>query len=169
MLQEPLEDRFKLKVHFENKGEVPVYVLTVARGGPKLESFKEGSCTPIESTTFLPPPRTPDDKRCNPGSVLNGDEPNINVVSLPGATLDQFAGLLTYPLFRTVIDKTGLRGRFDFHFEFATDENSPKFNPDGARGPSIFTALQKLGLRLDSDKAPRKVLLIDHVEKPSEN
>jgi uncharacterized protein (TIGR03435 family) len=114
MLQALLEDRFQLKVHFEIRGKVPVYILSVARGGPRLEPFQVGSCVPIESSMFLPSQETPEDKRC-PGSVLNGTEPNMNVLSLQGATLDQFAGMLTYPLFRTVIDRTGITGRYDFH------------------------------------------------------
>src|SRR5580692_9203818 len=104
MLQALLEDRFELRAHFEAKGEVPAYLLTVAKGGPKLQRFKEGSCTPIESNEFLPPPLAPGEKRC-PGSVLAGAEPNINVLDVRGVTLDQFAGVLRYPLWGSVIDK----------------------------------------------------------------
>jgi uncharacterized protein (TIGR03435 family) len=169
MLQALLEDRFKLRAHFEAKGEVPAYLLTVAKGGPKLQRFKEGSCTPIESNEFLPPPLAPGEKRC-PGSVLAGAEPNINVLDVRGVTLDQFAGVLRYPLWGSVIDKTGITGRFDFHLEFAIDETSPRFVPDGASGPSVFTAIQQqLGLKLESSKEPQRVLVIDSVERPSEN
>lgn len=78
---------------------------------------------------------------------------------------------------RPVVDKTGITGLFDFHLEFSPDETTPGFHPgtpeDGLtdrRGPSIFTAVQEhLGLKLESAKGSREFLVIDHVERPSEN
>jgi uncharacterized protein (TIGR03435 family) len=67
---------------------------------------------------------------------------------------------------RRVIDKTGLSGLFDIHIEIPPDPLAT--NDPGA--PSIFTVLQEeLGLKLDSDKATGQVLVIDHVERPSQN
>lgn len=168
MLQRLLEERFQMKVHFETRGQVAVSVLTVAKGGPKLTPFHEGSCVPIESSRTLPEPLPPGQKRCT-GSALAGKEPNMTIADMEGVTLEQFAGFLTYPLFRTVVDKTGITGRYDFHLEFALDESSPRFVADGATGPSISTALQQFGLKLETAKQPKKVLIIDHAQKPSGN
>jgi uncharacterized protein (TIGR03435 family) len=55
MLQTLLEDRFKLRIHHETK-EGPVYVMTVAKGGSKLQPAKEGSCTPLDLNHLPPPP-----------------------------------------------------------------------------------------------------------------
>jgi uncharacterized protein (TIGR03435 family) len=80
---------------------------------------------------------------------------------------------------RTVIDKTGFTGLFDFRLDFLPDETTaalPPPPPDAAsasldsRNPSILTALQEqLGLRLESTKGPVDVIVIDHVERPSAN
>jgi uncharacterized protein (TIGR03435 family) len=66
-----------------------------------------------------------------------------------------------------VIDKTGITEKFDFHLEFAPDDAEPSDEPDAA--PSIFSALGQLGLKLDPAKGPRDFLVIDRVERPSEN
>jgi uncharacterized protein (TIGR03435 family) len=77
---------------------------------------------------------------------------------------------------RTVVDKTGLSGRFDFDLEFAPDQlpqgpplpGAPSPPPIDPNGPSIFTALQEqLGLKLESARGPVEVLVIDHVERPT--
>ena len=67
---------------------------------------------------------------------------------------------------RTVIDKTGLAEKFDFHVEYAPNEADLA---DDLAAPSIDSVLGKLGLRLERTKGPREFLVIDHVEKPSEN
>ena len=99
-----------------------------------------------------------------------------------GTTLDGFSRLLHLVLDRPVVDKTGIKARFDFYLEFAEDETTPKLAlpPGGDPGvpaaapsdpgaPSIFTAIQQLGLKLEPAKGPREFLVIDHVERPSEN
>jgi uncharacterized protein (TIGR03435 family) len=74
---------------------------------------------------------------------------------------------------RVVIDKTGLNGTYDFELNWSPDDGHvPMLNgvPQESTGPSIFTAFQEqLGLKLESQKAPVEVLVIDHVEHPSEN
>jgi uncharacterized protein (TIGR03435 family) len=83
-------------------------------------------------------------------------------------------------LHRTILDKTGLAGIYDIKLEWMPAESQTLKGIDGDRmpdsppadssGPSIFTALQEqLGLKLESQKGPVEVLVIDHVEKPSEN
>jgi uncharacterized protein (TIGR03435 family) len=94
-------------------------------------------------------------------------------------TLSEFSKLLNLALDRPVIDKTGLAGRFDIHLEFAADQATPGLHglvPDSPAatsdpsGPTIFTAIQEqLGLKLESTKGPVELLVIDHIERPSEN
>jgi uncharacterized protein (TIGR03435 family) len=78
-----------------------------------------------------------------------------------------------------VLDKTGLTGQYDIKLEFTPEDGAgrgPGDGPDGGApppetsGPSIFTALQEqLGLKLESSKGPVEIIIIDRVEKPSEN
>jgi uncharacterized protein (TIGR03435 family) len=156
MVQKLLADRFKLTFHHDKK-ELSVYVLTVGKGGlknvTKSESPAPGFSIPI---------------RPAPGgiamSVRNGTMTNFAVFGLQGAVLD-----------RPVLDQTGLTDRFDFTLTWAPDESqfggripppSESTNPP----PGLFTAIQEqLGLKLDEVKAPADVMVIDHVEKPSEN
>jgi uncharacterized protein (TIGR03435 family) len=159
MLQSLLADRFGLALHRESR-EMPVYFLTAAKGGLKLASA-EGSCV-------KPDPNMPPAGRKLPfcGSVRSGpagmDAWKINIKTL--------ASNLSGALGRSVIDKTIFQGTFDVHLEFARDQvgTHPPETDSGA--PSLFTAVQEqLGLKLESGKAPVEVLVIDHVEKPSEN
>ena len=170
MLQALLEDRFKLRVHRETR-DVPVYALTVAKGGLKLSPFKEGSCTLVDRTQFPPfsAPLTPDQiaKNCN----ARGTKDGLNLkVEAQGMTIDEFARIFldTHTLGRPVINRTHIAGRFDFHLEYAPERGAPADELGG--GPSIFTALQEqLGLKLESARGPGEFLVIDHIERPSEN
>ncbi len=81
----------------------------------------------------------------------------------------------TSDLGRTIINRTELTGTFDVHLKWSIDPLTGPAGP-GAEpppdlgGPSLFTALQEqLGLRLESTKGPVEVLVIDHIEKPSDN
>lgn len=98
-------------------------------------------------------------------------------------TLAMFANQLSRILGRTVLDKTGLEGEYDIRLEYRMEvgQGGGRGTPPGAGpspeppegnddSPSIFTALQEqLGLRLDQTKGPVEVLVIDRVEKPSDN
>ena len=174
MMQALLEDRFKLKLHREIT-EAPVYALTVAKTGPKLQQFKEGSCTPVDLTNGSPPPLASGQKYCSAGVNIGK---SIKLVA-EATSLDDFCQLLGLVLDRPVIDKTGITGIFEFHLEFAIDDVIPGLlsdrgtpPPTGAPdpvGPSIFEVVQKFGLRLVPTKGPRDFLVIDHVERPSAN
>jgi uncharacterized protein (TIGR03435 family) len=94
--------------------------------------------------------------------------------------MEEFAGnLQAAVLDRPVIDQTGLKGRFDFHLQWTPAETqfastggpgTPPKPPEGADAPDLFTAIQQqLGLKLESTRAQIDVLVIDKVEKPSEN
>lgn len=170
MLQSLLEDRFKLTVHFDTRG-VPVYNLTIAKGGLKLPAFKEGSCTPVDRTQFPPFSGPPALGQTKNNCRARGTKDGVNLkVDAQGMTIDEFAKVFldTHTLGRPVINKTGTAGRFDFQLEYAPDMSLT--TDDLAGGPSIFTALQEqLGLRLESARGPAEVLVIDHIEHPSEN
>jgi len=162
MVQGLLQDRFKLVLHHEPR-ELPVYVLTVAKDGPKL---KAGDCITLDPNT-LPPPGQRQSAYCGFSSSGNN---NIQGTSIPMTILADYLGLV---LKRKVIDKTGFAGNFDVSLRWAPDQVStgnPSVPSTDNGGPSIFTAIQEqLGLRLDSAKGPVEVLVIDHLEKPSEN
>jgi uncharacterized protein (TIGR03435 family) len=174
MMQRLLEDRFQLKIHRQTS-EGSVYFLTVARGSPKLPSFTEGSCKPF--STSSPPPIQPNGEfpkeYCK--SMIYGIKPAIEA---QGGTLDEFSKMLRMVVGRPVIDKSGITGRFNIRVEFSREGTelagialkgpSPASDPTGP--PSIFTALQEqLGLKLESGRGPVDTLVIDHIERPSEN
>jgi uncharacterized protein (TIGR03435 family) len=146
MIRSLLADRFKLVVHIETK-ELPVYELIVDKNGPKL---KESS---------------PDQQR---GFGGRRDEFRAWAVTIPF-----LAERLSVRLQRTVMDKTGLTGKYDFDLKWdpgqtpAPQDGSPS-TPSGE--PSLFSALQEqLGLKLVPTKGPVQTLVIEHVERPSEN
>ncbi len=148
MLQTLLAERFRLVVSRGTR-EIPVYALVVAKGGAKLHEIKEDEATPttgkeLEALGVLPPARV--------GERLAGS-------MFDRETMDQFASILSdNPKFdRPVVDKTGLNGVYLLGLRWYADGD-------------ITTAMQEwLGLRLESQKAPMSILVIDHIERPSEN
>jgi uncharacterized protein (TIGR03435 family) len=185
MLQTLLETRFQLKIHRETR-EVPIYALRVAKGGLRMQRFKEGTCTPIDLVKFLAqystpgslPTLPPDQKYCpNNSAPLHG--PNI-VWDAQGMTIEELCKFVLRYMDRPVVDETGLTGRFRMRLEYYPDEISSSTvrgggsfedEPSGIPpGASIFTALQEqLGLSLEKAKGPGEFLVIDGVERPSEN
>jgi uncharacterized protein (TIGR03435 family) len=171
MLQTLLEDRFKLQIRRLAR-EIPTWDLVVAKGGPKMTPFPEGSCVPggppSAQTTLEPGQR-----RCRNVTQFRG---TTMVLDAEGLTLDQLADVhLFLAAQRPVVNKTGLTGRFNFTMEYAPPEgtriNGGLADPDAAStAPSIFTAMQEqLGLKLESAKGRGEYLVIDRVEKPVEN
>jgi uncharacterized protein (TIGR03435 family) len=171
MLQTLLEDRCKLKVHHEAR-ETPVYALTVAKGGPKLKESTPDSCTPLDLSH---PPADPQAAPCGfPVTRIN----NGNVVAdARGITMAEFAARGLTRVDRPVVDKTGLGGHYDIHLEYAitgplrvNGGEAPDITlPADPAGASMFSAVESLGLRLVSDKAPIDVIVVDSVERPSGN
>ena len=88
-----------------------------------------------------------------------------------GIPIGNLVSPLTQELGRIVQDKTGLTGKYDIELRWTTDDAAPDSrSASDSPGPSIFTAMQEqLGLKLESQKAPVQVLLIDHVEQPPPN
>jgi uncharacterized protein (TIGR03435 family) len=158
MLRGLLTERFKLTVHHQSV-ELPIYEMVMAKSGSKL----------------MPsiPPSSPDpkDPATKPRSWIrfagkgllegnNADAPTlVTVLSMQ----PELGG-------RLVVDKTGLKGKYDFTLKW-TPETGQSGETQGAdTGPSLFTALQEeLGVKLQSTKAPVDTIVIDHVELPAAN
>jgi len=153
MVQALLTERFQLKIHREMR-EIPIYVMTVAKGGHKMKVRTAGDDGPPTSMLFR-------------GANVPGR--NTTMAMLAG-------GLQKLVLDRPVIDKTGLTGNYDFDLSWRPD--GTQF---GGRGgtlpaasdpdrPDIFTALQEqLGLKLEAQKGPGEVIVVDNADKPSDN
>ncbi len=174
MMQTILADRFQLKIHRETR-EVPVYDLTVAKGGARLTPFQEGSCTPVDFGNGVPGTRPANGCR----QVIGGSGP-VREMTAQGVTIDQFRKLLFLIMDRPVIDKTGISGLYDFHLEFGMTEATPMLStegrpvfgapPEDPGGPSIFAVLERqFGLKLERSRGPREFLVIDGVERPTAN
>ena len=144
LLRALLADRFKLACHRETR-ELPIYALVVAKGGSKLTTSK-----------------------------ANGVTTNASYGKLvaQGITVDGFARELAKRVGRPVSNQTNIEGRFDVTLLWTPDEGPAMLNgasiPDPP--PSIYTAIQEqLGLKLDPQKGPVEVLVVDHVEMPTAN
>lgn len=155
MMQNLLKDRFGLRVHTETH-EARVYVLTPAKNGLKPPDAKPEPCFYGSNT-----PRAEGQERCGAMSVTP------ELIANEKVSMEWFAGVLESLLGRPVVNKTGFTGSFKVRLEFAAV--APNRDSDSTK-PSIFAALeQELGLKLESQKGTEDVLVIDHVERPSEN
>ena len=157
LLKNLLADRFKLKVHFVTKGS-PMYDMVVAKGGPK---FKIPAPTKESAEAGKNP------EAAKPRSV----EASPDVFKGRRVSMDMLASHLSSTLHSTVADKTGLTGLYNVDLKWSPEDAGPSNeDADAESSPSIFTALQEqLGLKLIPTKGPNETLVIDHVEKPSEN
>jgi len=211
MVQSMLEDRFQLKAHLETR-ELPIYNLVIAKDGPKIKASEDQTppgaglpgppqpCSPAPATPAQPPPPPP-----LPGQRGGPGDPNfvlprgamLMMANPTGLTLQGTAqpisaliGAIQQQAGRPVIDKTDLKGLFDFKLQFSREglagpagpAGLPPVPPPGAAGPapgpataaadpvpSIFTSIQELGLRLESAKGPVEVLVVESAQKPTEN
>jgi uncharacterized protein (TIGR03435 family) len=176
MLRILLEDRFKLKVHRDSE-VVPVYTLTLANGRVRPKPARDGRCVRSDPTQTPPPPVPGEPPPTVCGRPIPSPKGRNVAFDVFGTSISDFAdALLSRILNRVVIDKTGETGLFDLHFEFTPNDATPlggtalPVAPAGENDISIFTALQEqLGLKLESAKGPVEVLVIDSVQKPSEN
>jgi uncharacterized protein (TIGR03435 family) len=149
MMQALLADRFKLKAHFETR-VMPLYELTVTKGGPKLKE--------------------------NPDTGKGMASVGASRIRGTDVPLRQLVGFLeTVPDIggRVIVDKTGLTGTYDFNLKWTPlDAGAPGgiASSPNAESVSLFSAIEEqLGLKLTSTKGPGQVLIIDHIEQPSEN
>jgi uncharacterized protein (TIGR03435 family) len=164
MLQSLLSDRFKLRIHRTTK-QSPVYALVVAKGGPKINLSADQTSPDVNGP--VPPGAGPNHGalRMGPGLLIGNAVP-----------MSRFAMVLSRSaLDRLAIDKTNLVGRFDIELRWAPEWRGSPNDPEGSPVvasdyPSLFTAIQEqLGLKLESARGPVGLIVIDHVERPSEN
>jgi uncharacterized protein (TIGR03435 family) len=154
MMQALLADRLKLKVHFETR-EISIFALVVAKGGLKMHEAQAGD-------TYANGLKRGDGKPLGRQSFTMG---NGNMTA-QGILMDTLAANLGNMTGHLVENKTGLTGAYDFTLQYSASDPPP---PDST-APSIYTALEEqLGLKLESTREPVQVLVIDHVERPSEN
>jgi len=146
MVQKLLESRLNLKFHRE-KRDLSIYAITVAKGGPKLlKSAESSDALPTQS-----------------GGGSGGERAR----KLTNNSMADFALGMQSFLDRPVVDKTGLIGKYDFVLKWTPDEADGN---DLRAAPGIFTAVQEqLGLKLEPTRGSTEVLVIDHVERPTEN
>jgi uncharacterized protein (TIGR03435 family) len=181
MVQSLLADRFKFTFHFEAQ-QVPVLTLTLikpGKTGPKLRPHADG--TPCETPT---PPEASD--RSEKISAVYPARCDVyELVETPGhmvllgsrnTTMDLLAHSLNNVgrLGRPVVDRTELNGRFDFTLEWTPESNrqanaNADVQPDSQGTTFLEAVKEQLGLKLESTKATLDVLVIDHLEKPSDN
>jgi len=145
MIQKLLSDRFGLVFHRETR-ELPVYAISLAKGGAKLTSAANPNGVTGES------------------GLQHGTELTMRFTN---SSIADLALNMQLVVDRPIVDRTGLPGRYDFKLRYnldetrATDPNAP---------PGLFTAIQEqLGLKLEAVKAPTQVLVVDAVERPSTN
>jgi uncharacterized protein (TIGR03435 family) len=140
MLQALLADRFKLRVHYESRIQ-PIEQLVITKSGAKLKPWPEGQQS-------------------------HGTSWGSGQIKIQGGGMDKLAFILSDALGRKVVDTTGLTGPFDIELKWTPDDRQGA--PDA--GPTLVTALEEqLGLKLEPAKGPVDTLVVDHVEKPSEN
>ena len=137
-----LADRFKLRIR-EERRELPIYNLVVEKTGPKMRALKAGE---------QPPCRRGDSFVCGMTTMID------------------LATWLKYIVGRPVLDKTGVDGRFELLLDFDLYSIRGQTPPQDYNKPSVFSALQEqFGLRLEPQKAPFPVLVVESIQRPSEN
>ena len=144
MFRKLLADRFHLRFH-EEKRDLPIYALTIAKGGPNLAPTKPG-------------------EHLNQGSRQNGGRRTLKFTNMP---MRYFALNMNFYLDRPMIDQTGLTGSYDFTVTYTFDTSRVD---DTDPAPSLFTAVkEQLGLKLEAVRGPAPVYVIDHAERPTAN
>lgn len=176
MLQSLLRDRFKLQLHRDTK-ELAVYALVVDKNGPKLKAAQTKT------------PDDPDEPTRRPGTPVRGNlqflmgPSGVHVIG-PAVTLSALSEALSHFTNKPIVDQTGIQGQYDFDLTFVPENmlrmakgpGGPRQGPDGTGDAqsepriSIFDAMRRYGLKLESRKAPLTLLVVDHIEKkPTEN
>ena len=147
LMRKLLAERFGLKMHMEQR-ELPVYALTVGKGGAKM-AVSQGD-----------PSGLPDERM-----LENGGERTFKMVN---SSTGDLTLMMKVFLDRPVVDRTGLKGRYDFDLKYTFDEM--RTAQEAGAAPGIFTAVQEqLGLKLEPVKAPADVLVVEAVERPGAN
>lgn len=158
MMQALLEDRFKVKIHRENR-EMPEYELTLAKGGQRLQLSTDAPMkVTVEGRTFTQRAGT-----CGTSMWLEGAH-----LICHAATMERITAEVSGALLAPAVDRTGLTGTYDLNVLYLPD--SQKLRDDAAPAPAFQQAFpDETGIKLVKGKGPVEVLVIDHMEKPSEN
>ena len=189
MVRSLLADRFKLAAHLRTK-DAPIYSLVLARTerkpGPQLQAAQV-DCAAIRAARGAAPrggPRLPPPPPPPPPPPGPGQHPACGVSNAPGylgaggMALSALTPVLSRVVGRPVVDRTELAGRFDLTLEYMPEQlrQSDMPLPPGAPpppradAPSIFSALQEqLGLKLEAQRGPIEFLVIERIERPTEN
>lgn len=163
MLQSLLEERFQLKAHRETRN-LPVYNLVLLKSGPKLS---KDQTPPDPRQGFIQFTSSADRQTALPRGAMRLITETSGVTLLGTAIqVSKVVSLLQEQSDRLIFDKTGFSGLFDIHLEF-TPATAASVTAES--NPSLFTAIQEVGLKLESARAPVEVLVIDSVQKPSVN
>ena len=174
MVQSLLADRFQLAAHFETHEGAVLALTSIQAGkpGPKLIPHADGppcdrpGASPGPGIAGFPP-------GCGSFAVLRMSGGALMLAGYRDVSMDvlaaSLAGIVGHG--RTVIDKTGLTGRFDYTLEWAPDPPpSASPAPPEPAGPTVLQALRdELGLKVESTRGPVQILVIDKIERPSEN
>ncbi len=181
MLQQLLADRFGVAARKESR-EGPVYLLSYSgKFGPKMRPAGE-TCAPIVPPPGLnvPPPPPPPPAGAaefialgaTPGASKCGGLQMNGYISARDWSLDSLVWVLRQALERPVVDRTGLKEKYDFDLMYLPDTGPPRINGGAIAwdAPSLQTAVrEQLGLKLDSSRAPIDVVVIERANPPTEN
>jgi len=173
-----LQDRFNLKYHRETR-ELPIYALVVTKGGVKMKPGAPDDPPKSDSAPKPDEPTVKEKPRMGHSLMMNGR----GHIESTGTTTTMLVHILSSQLGRTVEDKTGLNGNYDYTLQWTPDDAGMPMGGGGADappgkgdsspdagGPSLFTALEEqLGLKLEATKSTVEVIVIDHIDLPSEN
>jgi uncharacterized protein (TIGR03435 family) len=167
MMKAMLAERFKLAVHQEMR-PIPVYALVLARPDGRFGPALRQSLAKCDRTN-LPAPGAPPPSPPPPLDGVDlpacGTNTGKGLLRAAGIELEAFTRNMAGAAGRIIVDKTGLTGTFDMVLRF-----NPDANDTSSDLPSLFAAVQEqLGLKLDAQTAPAEVLVIDQVERPTEN
>ena len=154
--EQVLKERFGLAAHHETR-ELPEYALTPAKGGVKLEDGKAD-------------PNAAHDMKPNAGWFRTGMNGGVKKVEFSGTPIVRLLPILSNEAGRTVVDKSGLTGKYNFTLSWRAAMAQAEADDGAVSTPDLFTALQEqLGLKLEPIKGPVDVVVIDHLERPGEN
>lgn len=166
MLQSLLEERFALKLG-ESTRQATFFDLVVAKGGSKMKATEMAPIDPAGAPAH--PVNGPRLLRRGPGK-LEATGASMGLLTDTLSRLHELGAEGGFTVGELIVDKTGLTGMYDWTLNWTPDTVAQGDDVGDAAGPSLFTALQEqLGLKLEKTKAPVEVLVIEHVERPTEN